>query len=70
MLKTDTKKAFLNGDIGDEAPDWRPKFVSEGPAILFMKNKYFTQQAARQWHQRILGWLELHRSKWLHGCQE
>jgi hypothetical protein len=55
IRKTDTKQAFLNGDIGDEVifirpPDWWP-----------MKSMYGTRQAARQWHERISGWMEEHK---------
>ncbi len=38
MLKTDTKQAFLNGEIGDEKiffrpPDWWPEPVPQGHAV-------------------------------------
>ncbi len=43
LLKTDTKQAFLNGDIGDEKiyirpPDWWPEPVPKGHALLLMKS--------------------------------
>jgi hypothetical protein len=65
MLKTDTKQAFLNGEMGDEKiyirpPDWWPEPVPQGHALLLMKSKYGTRQAARQRHQRISGWMESH----------
>ena len=65
MLKTDTKQAFLNGEIGSEKiyirpPDWWPEPVPQGHALLLMKSMYGTRQAARQWHQRISGWMESH----------
>ena len=65
LLKTDTKQAFLNGDIGDEKiyirpPDWWPEPVPKGHALLLMKSMYGTRQAARQWHERISGWMEEH----------
>jgi hypothetical protein len=65
LLKTDTKPAFLNGEIGDEkiyicSPDWWPEAVPQGQALLLMKSMYGTRQAARQWHQRISGWMESH----------
>ncbi len=65
LLKTDTKQAFLNGEIGDEKiyirpPDWWPEPVPQGHALLLMKSMYGTRQAARQWHQRIYGWMESH----------
>ncbi len=52
MLKTVTKQAVLNGEIGDETiyirpPDWWPKPVSQGHALLLMKSMYGTLQAGR-----------------------
>jgi hypothetical protein len=65
LLKTDTKQAFLNGEIRDEKiyirpPDWWPEPVPQGHALLLMKSMYGTRQAARQWHQTISGWMESH----------
>ncbi len=65
MLKTETKQAFLNGEIGDEKiyirpPDWWQEPVPQGHAPLLMQSMYGTRQAARQWHQRISGWMESH----------
>jgi len=62
LIKSDTKQAFLNGDIGDEKiyirpPDWWPEPVPKGHALQLMKSMYGTRQAARQWHERISGWL-------------
>jgi hypothetical protein len=42
MLKTDTKPAVLNGDIGDDTiyicpPVWWPEAVSQGHALKLMK---------------------------------
>jgi hypothetical protein len=50
-LKTDTKQAFFNGEIGDEKIyirplDWWPQTVSQGHALLLMKSMYGTRQAA------------------------
>jgi hypothetical protein len=58
-------QAVLNGEIGDEKiyicpPDWWQEPVSQGHALLLMKSKHGIWQAARQWHQRISGWMELH----------
>ena len=55
IYKTDTKQAFLNGDIGDEVifirpPDWWPEPVPKGYALQLMKSMYGTRQAARQWN--------------------
>jgi hypothetical protein len=65
VFRSDTKKAFLNGEIGDEkiyirAPDLWPERVLEGHALLLMKSMYGTRQAARQWHVRISTWMEDH----------
>ena len=45
VFKTDTKQAFLNGDIGKEViyirpPDWWPEQVPEGYALQQMKSMY------------------------------
>ena len=52
VLKSDTKQAFLNGDIGTELlyirpPDWWPELVPEGHVLQLMKSMYGTRQAAR-----------------------
>ncbi len=65
LLKTDTKQAFLNGEIGDEKIyirplDWWPEPVPQGHALLLRKSMYGTRQANRQWHQRISGWMGSH----------
>ena len=67
LFKSDTKQAFLNGDIGEEeifvrAPDWCPEHVPHGCALQLMKSMYGTRQAARQWHVRISTWMEEHGS--------
>ncbi len=41
LLKSDTKQAFLNGEIGDEKiyirpQDWWPEPVAQGHALLLM----------------------------------
>jgi hypothetical protein len=56
---SDTKQAFLNGDIGTEfmyirPPDWWP----EGYVLQLMTSMYWTRQAAQQWHVRISTWME------------
>ena len=63
VFKSDTKQAFLNGDIGAELlyirpPDWWPELVPEGHVLQLMKSMYGTRQAARQWHVRISSWME------------
>ncbi len=66
VFKSDTKQAFLNGEIGDEkiyirTPDWwRPERVPQGYALLLMKSMYGTLQAARGWHVQISTWMEDH----------
>jgi hypothetical protein len=65
LFKSDTKQAFLNGDMGDEKiyirpPDWWPEKVQYGHALQLMKSMYGTRQAARQWHVRISTWMEDH----------
>ena len=63
FFKSDTKQAFLNGEIGDELlyirpPAWWPEPVPEGYVLQLMKSMYWIRQAARQWHVRISTWME------------
>ena len=65
LFKSDTKQAFLNGDIGEEKiyvrpPDWWPEHVLHGCALQLMKSMYGTRQGAQQWHVRISTWMEEH----------
>jgi hypothetical protein len=60
LLKTDTRQAFLYGDMGDDKvyirpPDWWPEPVPEGHVLLLLKSIYGTKQAARRWHLHISG---------------
>ncbi len=56
LFKSDTKLAFLNGDIWDEKkyvrpPDWWPEHVPHeyaAYALELTKSMYCTLQAARQ----------------------
>ena len=64
-FKSDTKQAFLNGDMGEKkiyvrAPDWWPGHVPHGCALQLMKSMYGTRQAAPQWHVLISTWMEEH----------
>jgi len=48
LLKTDTRQAFLYGDMGDDKvyirpPDWWPEPVPEGHALLLLKSIYGTK---------------------------
>jgi hypothetical protein len=75
MLKTDSKQAFLNGQIGDEMiyirpPDWWPEPVLEGHALPLMKSMYRTRQAVRQSQQGISGWNDFDGITWIHGSQQ
>ncbi len=63
LLKTDTKQAFLYGDMGDGKvyiwqPDWWPEPIPEGHVLFLLKSIYGTKQAARGWHIHIFGWME------------
>ena len=63
FMGSDTKQAFLNGEMGTEIlyirpPDWWPEPVPEGYVLQMMKSMYGTRQAARQWHVRISTWME------------
>ena len=63
VIKTDTKQAYLYGDMGDDVvyvrpPDWWPEPVPEGYVLLLLKSIYGTRQAARKWHEHISSWME------------
>ena len=58
VVKTDTKPAYLYGDMSDAVayirpPDWWPEPIQEGHVFLLLKNIYGTRQAARKWHIHI-----------------
>ena len=58
ILKTDTRQAFLYGDMGEDKvyilpPDWWPEPIPEGHVFLLLKSIYGTKQAARRWHLHI-----------------
>jgi hypothetical protein len=64
LLKTDTRQAFLYGEMkqGEKVytrpPDWWPEPIPEGHVLLLLKSMYGTKQAARRWHTRISDWME------------
>ena len=63
VIKTDTKQAYLYGDVGDDVvyirpPDWWPEPIPEGHVFLLLKSIYGTRQAARKWHNHISAWME------------
>ena len=64
IYKTDTKQAFLYGDLDEDepiyirAPDWWFEPVQEGSMLQLMKAVYGTVQAARRWHTKISTWME------------
>jgi hypothetical protein len=64
LLKTDTRQAFLYGEMGEgetvyiRPPDWWPEPIPEGHVLLLLKSMYGTKQAARRWHIRISDWME------------
>ena len=66
LFKSDTKQAFLNGEIGKEKiygvrpPDWWPEHVQHGYALQLMKSMYGTRHVTRQWHVRISTCMEEH----------
>ena len=61
---TDTKQAFLYGDMSDDEdvyvqpPDWWFDPIPEGYVFRLKKAIYGTKQAARRWHTRISTWME------------
>ena len=63
IYKSDTRQAFLYGDMGKHLvyirpPDWWPEPIPEGHVFLLLKSIYGTKQAARRWHLRISEWME------------
>ncbi len=59
ILKTDTKRAYLYGDMGDDVvyirpPDWWPQPIPKGHVLLLLQSIY----GARTWHERISSWME------------
>jgi hypothetical protein len=63
--KTDTKQAYLNGDMGDDEvivvhlwpPDWWQKLILDEYILFLVKSNYGTKQAAPKYHTHILGWM-------------
>ena len=41
-------------------PNWWPEPVPKGHALKLIMGMSRTRQAARQWHERISGWMEEH----------
>ena len=61
VIKTNTKQAYLYGDMGVvyiRPPDWWPIPFPEGHVFLLLKSIYGTRQAARKWHTHISTWME------------
>jgi hypothetical protein len=63
VLKTDTKQAYLYGDMGDDVvyrrpPDWWPEPIPEGHVLHLLKSIYGILQTARKWHEHISSWME------------
>ena len=64
MYSTDTKQAFLYGDMSDdedvfvEPPDWWFAPIPDGHVFRLKKAIYGTKQAARRWHTKISTWME------------
>jgi hypothetical protein len=63
VFKTNTKQAYLYGDMGDDMvyirpPDSRPEPIPEGHVLLLPKSIYGTRQAAWKGHEHISSWME------------
>ena len=72
VIKTDTKQAYLYGDMGDDVvyirpPDWWPQPIPEGHVLLLLKSIYGTRQAARKWHEHISSWMERNGNAVVHS---
>jgi hypothetical protein len=61
IYKTDTKQAFLYGDLDEEIyirpPDWWPEPIEPGNALLLENSIYGLKQAGRRWHIRVSDWM-------------
>ena len=61
IYKTDTKQAFLYGELEEELyiypPDWWPEPFEPGNALLLKNSIYGLKQAARCWHTRVSTWM-------------
>ena len=64
LYSTDTKQAFLYGEMTDEEdvyvrpPEWWFEPIPEGHVFRLKKAIYGTKQAARRWHTKISTWME------------
>jgi len=63
IYKTDTKQAFLYGDMGSDRilirpPDWWPESLKPGQVLQAVRSVYGTKQAPRCWHTRVSTWME------------
>ena len=64
LYSTDTKQAFLYGDMAEdedvyvEPPGWWFAPIPEGHVFRLKKAIYGTKQAARRWHTKISTWME------------
>jgi hypothetical protein len=75
IYKTETKQAYLYGDIGDDVvylrpPDWWPEPIPEGHVLLLVKSilsKAFTAQAGSS--EVAHPYFGLDDSKWILGSQ-
>jgi hypothetical protein len=62
IYKTDTKQAFLYGNMGEDSvylhpSDWWPEPNPEGHVLLLVKSIYDTKQAEQKWHNHISEWM-------------
>jgi hypothetical protein len=64
LYGTDTKQAFLYGDMAEDEdvyvqpPELKFDQIPEGHVFRLKKAIYGTKQAARRWHTRISTWME------------
>ncbi len=61
LLKTDTRQAFLYGEMGEDKtvyirpPDWWQEPIPDGHVLLLLKSVYESKQAAPRRHLRMDG---------------
>ena len=65
IYKTDTKQAFLYGEIDKERilmlpPDWWPEKLEPGEALLLLKSVFGLKQAPQCWYKRVSNWMIAH----------
>jgi hypothetical protein len=75
LLKSDTRQAFLYGEIGEKEqlpvhirpPDWLSDPIPEGHGLLLLRSMYDTKQAVRRWHIYLSEWMQKNQQPAVNG---